>query len=123
MSIHGPAFRGGIVGDGVLLSITLGGEAIWGNTLVDQFSHNTVGSLPRELKIPLSAANIVGIAGDLGTDIWINPQIPGNLRLLCHSHRDSAILGATFRSGVICHRKLIAISLGLETISGNAKRD
>jgi hypothetical protein len=77
MSIHGRAFRRGeIVGDGVLMSITLGREAIWRNPLVDQFSHNTVGSLPRELKIPSSAANIVGIAGDLGTDTWINPQIP-----------------------------------------------
>jgi hypothetical protein len=78
-SIHGPTFRGRIVGDGVLPPIALGCEAIWGNTFVNQFSHNAVGSPLRKLKIPLCAANIVGIPANLHVDTRISRQIRGKV--------------------------------------------
>jgi hypothetical protein len=70
---------GGIVRDRVLLAVTLGSEAARRNAPADQFSHDSVRSIPRKLEIPVSATNIIGIATNLHADVWISRQNRRNI--------------------------------------------
>ena len=96
VSILPSPFLGGVVRDGVLLPVTLGGEAVWGNTLANQLSHDALGPIPGKAKIWLSSSYIVGIAGDRHSDTGTTRQKRCNvIELPCDSGRSVAILYRT----------------------------
>ena len=67
-TILGAAVLDGIVRDGVLFPVTLRGQAISWNTLVDQLSYYAARPLLGEAKIRLSRTHIVRKAGDVQMD-------------------------------------------------------
>ena len=66
--IIGAALLYGVVCDGVLFPVTLRGQALSRNTLVDQLGYYGAGPLLGEAKIRISRTHIVGKAGDVQMD-------------------------------------------------------
>src|SRR5215467_14581697 len=70
--ILSPAFRSGVIGNGVLLSGTLGGDPVLGDALVHEFSHYRVGSPLREQAILLRITDSVSMPSDRHAGVWIS---------------------------------------------------
>ena len=63
--VLGPALRGGVIGNRVILSISFGREAVGRDTLPHQIGDDGFGPIPGEVEIRFGRSHIIGEARDV----------------------------------------------------------
>src|SRR5215469_59081 len=67
-SVKSATFRGGVIAYGILIPISLGAEAVWGDAHRLQLSDHAIGSVLRERQIMPRIASVIGVATNRETN-------------------------------------------------------